>query len=88
MQVRSLQRALAEAQRDASSRQDAQALRELQQADKAIRGLGPGGDLCVFFLPDTHFPQRSALYKSGLYVCLLLLRVHSAAQCCALLSSG
>ena len=50
VQVKSLQRALADAQRDARDRQDADALRELEDADKVVRGLGPGGDLCV---PET-----------------------------------
>ena len=47
VQVKSLQRALAAAQQDARDRQDADALQELEDADKLVRGLGPGGDLCV-----------------------------------------
>jgi hypothetical protein len=45
--VKSLQRALADAQQKARDRGDAEALQELEDADKVVRGLGPGGDLCV-----------------------------------------
>lgn len=44
-EVKSLQRGLRDAQQAATQRQDTEALRELEQADKVVRGLGPGGDL-------------------------------------------
>jgi hypothetical protein len=47
LQVKSLQRAFADEQQSARDRQDAEALQELGDADKVVRGLGPGGDLCV-----------------------------------------
>jgi hypothetical protein len=57
VQVKSLQRALAAAQQDARDRQDVDALQELEDADKLVRGLGPGGDLCVLEIG----PSASAL---------------------------
>ena len=40
-----------DAQKEAASRQDAEALEELERAQQVVRGLGPGGDLCVSFSP-------------------------------------
>ena len=45
VQVKSLQRALQDAQKDATIRQEAAALQELSTAQQVVRGLGPGGDL-------------------------------------------
>lgn len=41
-----------DAQKEAASRQDAKALEELERAQQVVRGLGPGGDLCVSFSPS------------------------------------
>jgi hypothetical protein len=44
-EVKSLQTALKDAQTEAASRQDADAVEELERAQQVIKGLGPGGDL-------------------------------------------